>query len=215
MQAAVVGSWGAARWPRLDQSALNRHDVPVVPRPAAGHRGTEQAGQSHEETLLRLLYEEHAGPLLAFVLRLTDGDRQRAEDVVQETLLRAWRNAHRLNVDGQRPLRPWLVTVARRIAIDDYRSDRARPAETGERELEHFAVADETDRVLRSVVMKEALAVLSHAHREILLETYFRGRTVAEAAETLGLPLGTAKSRLYYGMHALREALAQRGVTGS
>ena len=42
-----------------------------------------------------MLYEEHAGPLLMFVLRLTGGDRQRAEDIVQETLLRAWRNAHR------------------------------------------------------------------------------------------------------------------------
>jgi RNA polymerase sigma-70 factor (ECF subfamily) len=55
---------------------------------------------------------------------------------------------------------------------------------------------------------------LSHAHREILVETYFRGRTVPEAAEALGLPLGTAKSRVYYALRALRAALEQRGVTG-
>lgn len=191
------------------------HDVRVAQRPAFDQRASEPAGQSHEETLLRLLYEQHAGPLLTFVLRLTDGDRGRAEDIVQETLLRAWRNAHRLGAGGERSLRPWLVTVARRIAIDDYRSESARPTETYDRELETFATADETDRVLQMLVMNDALRELSPAHREILVETYFRGRTVAEAAESLGLPLGTAKSRLYYGLHALRAALEHRGVTSS
>lgn len=152
---------------------------------------------------------------MAFVMRLTDGDRQRAEDIVQETLLRAWRNAHKLGAGGDRSLRPWLVTVARRIAIDDYRSESVRPPETYDRELDTIAEADETDQVLQMVVMNDALAALSPAHREVLVETYFRGRTVAEAAESLGLPLGTAKSRLYYGLHALRAALEQRGVTGA
>jgi RNA polymerase sigma-70 factor (ECF subfamily) len=160
------------------------------------------------------LYEEHAGPLLMFVLRLTGGDRQRAEDIVQETLLRAWRNAHRLGAQGQSSLRPWLVTVARRIAIDDHRSENARPPETYGRDLENFSEPDETERVLRLMTVTDALRTLSQPHREIILETYFRGKTVPEAAETLGLPLGTAKSRVYYALRALRSALQQRGVTG-
>lgn len=172
------------------------------------------SARSHEDALLRLLYEQHAGPLLMFVLRLTGGDRQRAEDIVQETLLRAWRNAHKLGAQGQASLRPWLVTVARRIAIDDYRSDSARPVEIYDRELEGFPSADESDRVLQMMTITDALRTLSHAHREILVETYFRGRTVPEAAEALGLPLGTAKSRVYYALRALRAALEQRGVTG-
>jgi RNA polymerase sigma-70 factor, ECF subfamily len=180
----------------------------------SGHR-RGSAAQDHEEELLRLLYEQHAGPLLTFVLRLTNGDRQRAEDIVQETLLRAWRNAHKLGAGGERSLRPWLVTVARRIAIDDYRSDSVRPVETYERELEDFATTDGTDQVLQVIVLGDALRALSPAHRQILVETYFRGRTVTEAAEELGLPVGTAKSRVYYALHALRAALERLGVSGS
>ena len=166
------------------------------------------------DALMRTLYAEHAGPLLTFVLRLTGGDRQRAEDVVQETLLRAWRNADRLDTQGRPSLRPWLVTVARRIVIDSHRSDLARPAETHDRGLEQLPVADETDRVLQVMTLTDALRVLSPPHREILVETYYRGRTVQEAAQVLDLPLGTAKSRVYYALRALRAALEERGVTG-
>jgi RNA polymerase sigma-70 factor (ECF subfamily) len=201
------------RWEALDGGPGAENDGPVIPRQAPRHEAAPAAAD-HEDTLVRMLYEEHAGPLLMFVLRLTGGDRQRAEDIVQETLLRAWRNAHRLGAQGQQSLRPWLVTVARRIAIDDHRSTTARPPETYDRELESFpSTADDTDRVLQLMTVTDALKTLSQSHREILVETYFRGRTVPEAAEVLGLPLGTAKSRVYYALRALRTALQQRGVT--
>jgi RNA polymerase sigma-70 factor, ECF subfamily len=204
---------GGGRWQSLD-GGRSADDGSVIPRQAPRHEAPAPGGASHEDTLVKMLYEEHAGPLLMFVLRLTGGDRQRAEDIVQETLLRAWRNAHRLGAQGQQSLRPWLVTVARRIAIDDHRSASARPAETYDRELESFpSTADDTDRVLQSMTVSDALRELSQSHREILIETYFRGRTVPEAAEKLGLPLGTAKSRVYYALRALRTALQQRGVT--
>ncbi|MCO8270829.1 sigma-70 family RNA polymerase sigma factor [Actinoplanes sp. TRM 88003] len=202
------------RWQSLDGGRSAGDGGSVIPRQAPRHEAATPAGASHEDTLVKMLYEEHAGPLLMFVLRLTGGDRQRAEDIVQETLLRAWRNAHRLGAQGQQSLRPWLVTVARRIAIDDHRSASARPAETYDRELESFpSQSDETDRVLQSMTVSDALRELSQSHREILIETYFRGRTVPEAAEKLNLPLGTAKSRVYYALRALRTALQQRGVT--
>ncbi|MEU4214932.1 sigma-70 family RNA polymerase sigma factor [Actinoplanes sp. NPDC026623] len=199
-------------WQALDGGRGADNDDAVIPRQA--RHGAAPEAASHEDTLVRMLYEEHAGPLLMFVLRLTGGDRQRAEDIVQETLLRAWRNAHRLGAQGQQSLRPWLVTVARRIAIDDHRSVSARPPETYDRELESFpSTADDTDRVLQLMTVTDALRTLSQSHREILVETYFRGKTVPEAAEVLGLPLGTAKSRVYYALRALRTALQQRGVT--
>lgn len=201
------------RWQALDGGRGADNDGAVIPRQAPRHEAATTA-TDHEDTLVRMLYEEHAGPLLMFVLRLTGGDRQRAEDIVQETLLRAWRNAHRLGAQGQQSLRPWLVTVARRIAIDDHRSTSARPPETYDRELESFpSSADDTDRVLQLMTVTDALKTLSQSHREILVETYFRGRTVPEAADVLGLPLGTAKSRVYYALRALRTALQQRGVT--
>jgi RNA polymerase sigma-70 factor (ECF subfamily) len=201
------------RWQALDGGRGADNDGSVIPRQAPRHEAA-QSLTDHEDTLVRMLYDEHAGPLLMFVLRLTGGDRQRAEDIVQETLLRAWRNAHRLGAQGQQSLRPWLVTVARRIAIDDHRSVSARPPETYDRELESFpSTADDTDRVLQLMTVTDALKTLSQSHREILVETYFRGRTVPEAAEVIGLPLGTAKSRVYYALRALRTALQQRGVT--
>lgn len=210
---AMAQQRSPARWQALDGATARSDDDPVTHRPAPRHEAAA-ASSNHEDALVRMLYEEHAGPLLMFVLRLTGGDRQRAEDIVQETLLRAWRNAHRLGAQGQTSLRPWLVTVARRIAIDDHRSENARPTETYDRELESFpSTGDETERVLRLMTVTDALRTLSHSHREILVETYFRGRTVPEAAQELGLPLGTAKSRVYYALRALRTALQQRGVT--
>jgi RNA polymerase sigma-70 factor (ECF subfamily) len=182
-------------------------------RPPAHRQPPESSDGSHEDQLLRMLYEEHAEPLLMFVLRLTGGDHQRAEDIVQETLLRAWRNAHKLGTEPGTSLRPWLVTVARRITIDEHRSASARAAETFDRDLDGLSTHDETERVLAQLTVTDALRTLSPAHREILAETYLRDRTVTDAADTLGLPLGTAKSRVFYALRALRAALEQRGLT--
>jgi len=185
-----------------------RDDGAVTQRES--ERESERDSQ-RDDALMRSLYEQYAGSLLAFTLGLTGGDRQRAEDVVQETLVRAWRNADRLQSSGRGSLRPWLVTVARRIAIDKHRGASARPVETHDPEVD-VAVPDETERLVQVLTLTDALRALSRPHREILVETYFRGCTVAEAAQALDLPLGTAKSRVFYALRALREALDERGV---
>nr|WP_326847174.1 sigma-70 family RNA polymerase sigma factor [Streptomyces kaniharaensis] len=165
-----------------------------------------------DEELMRALYHEHAGPLFGFVLHLVAGDRQRAEDVVQETLVRAWRNIHRLD-PAAGSLRPWLVTVARRIVIDDHRSASSRPREVDAAPLELMPAEDELDRALRLMVITDALGDLSPAHREIIVETYLKGRTAHEAAAELGIPAGTVRSRVFYALRSLRLALEERGVT--
>jgi RNA polymerase sigma-70 factor (ECF subfamily) len=163
---------------------------------------------SQSEELLDVLYAEHAAPLLAYVQRLLGGDRHQAEDVVQETFLRAWRNGARLTGAGARP---WLFTVARRIVIDGYR--QRRPAPAGPDPVTPGAAApDELEQALLSWDVTEAFRSLSADHRAVLLEVHYRDRTIAEAARVLGIPEGTVKSRTYYALHALRLALEERGV---
>lgn len=173
----------------------------------AAHRSTP----APDEELMRVLYREHAGPLFGFVLRLVAGDRHRAEDVVQETLLRAWRHADELSA-ASGSLRPWLVTVARRIVIDGHRSRRARPQEVDPAPLDSMPAADDTERVLRQMTISEALGDLTPAHRAALIETYFKGRTVNEAAEVLRIPPGTVRSRVFYALRSLRLSLEERGI---
>ena len=176
----------------------------------------QPAQQSSDEALIRALYEQHARALLGYALRLSGGDRQRAEDIVQETLLRAWRNPQALERTPD-AIRPWLFTVARNIAVDGYRARRARPRETGPEALELVPAADDVDqavdRALEAWQVADALASLSEDHRRVLVETYYRGRSVAEAAGELGIPPGTVKSRTYYALRALRLVLEERGVT--
>ena len=167
-----------------------------------------------DDALVTEMYRQYRVPLMSYVLRLTAGDRQHAEDVVQETMVRAWREARRLDL-SERSLMPWLATVARRIVIDEQRRKRARPSEIGGAEVVERApvAADETEHLLRKVLVTEALQALSAAHREVLNETILRDRTVNQAAEVLGVPVGTVKSRVYYALKALRVVLAERGVS--
>jgi RNA polymerase sigma-70 factor (ECF subfamily) len=162
-----------------------------------------------ESELLRALHDEHAGVLWAYVVRLTNGDRGRAQDVVQETMLRAWRNPQVLD-QSRGSARGWLFTVARRIVIDEWRTTRHR-AEYVTDMLPEVPVADATEQVADRELVVAALRTLSEEHREVLVEMYFRGSSVAQAAEALGVPPGTVKSRSHYALRALRLAIEELG----
>src|SRR5687767_15825367 len=84
---------------------------------------TSRTTAEHE---LAALQREHGRPLFALLLRLCDGDRQRAEDLVQETLVRAWQHPEALRADDFDSVRPWLLTVGRRLAIDARRRSEER-----------------------------------------------------------------------------------------
>lgn len=166
-----------------------------------------------EAAMMRVLYDEHAGALWRYVMRLT-GDAARAEDVVQETLLRAWRHPRVFDDDG-RPIKAWLFTVARNLVIDDRRSARFRH-ESGTPDVEVVADRpgpDEVDGTLDRLLLSTAMSELSDDHRTVILRAYYHGHSVARIATELQIAEGTVKSRLHYAVRALRLNLQEMGVT--
>jgi RNA polymerase sigma-70 factor (ECF subfamily) len=153
------------------------------------------------------LHTQYRSKLTNFLLRFTGGDRQAAEDLAQETLIRTWRNLNALP-DGTEETRRWLFTVARHVAIDAIRRRRARPDEVS---LSDYTVvpyaADPGEVVLAGQSLRRAFDDLSADHRAVLSELYLQGRSTAEAASRLGVPVGTIKSRAHYALRGLRAAI--------
>jgi RNA polymerase sigma-70 factor, ECF subfamily len=158
------------------------------------------------DRLMRLIYQAHVPPLFRYLLRLTQGDQQVAEDLLQETLLRAWRNIDQLVAEPS-SARPWLFTVARNHAIDVIRSRQARP-ELGMTDAARVpASGDAVELLLNATAVRRALKSLTPDHRAVIVELYFRDATLAQAAQRLAIPAGTVKSRAHYALRALRGAI--------
>ncbi len=158
-----------------------------------------------DDDAFRELYATEATPLMAYLNRITRGDRHRAEDILQETLLRAWRHPEARAPDG-RWRRPWLFTVARNLAIDQMRTARTV-------EIAH-EIADPENlfgRIIDAAEIRAAIAALPERLRSVLIEVYLRDRSGAETAEILGIPVGTVKSRTFHALKALRQELESRG----
>jgi len=159
--------------------------------------------------LLRALYDQHGAALWRYTYSLV-GDAGRAEDIVQESLLRAWQRPNIL--ESTASARAWLFTVARNMAVDEHRSARARREFRMDSPPEQ-ASPDQAERALDSWLITDALARLSVDHREVIVRAYYRGLSTQQIATELAIPEGTVKSRMHYGMRSLRSALQEMGVT--
>lgn len=164
------------------------------------------------EDPLEAIYRLHHQALYRFLLRITLGDHRHAEDLLQETLFRAWRYLQDHDVDVTR-LRPWLYTVARRVAIDAARARQARPTEVSVTDPGSLsATNDDIERMLVELTIRHGLKSLTPDHRRVLIEVFYLGRTAAEAAAALGIPEGTVRSRVFYAVRALAAATGLREV---
>ncbi|MEV0186215.1 sigma-70 family RNA polymerase sigma factor [Streptomyces sp. NPDC050625] len=166
---------------------------------------TAPSEASSRNVHLQGLVVDHGAALLTYTVKLLN-DRHTAEDIVQETLIRAWRHADRLmNTEGS--VRGWLLTVARNLAIDRMRSAAVRHEKVGV-ESQEVAEPDHADCVLASVEAAKLLHCLSKEHRQVLQHIYLSDKSVGETAQILGIPAGTVKSRQHYALTRLRARLS-------
>jgi RNA polymerase sigma-70 factor, ECF subfamily len=180
--------------------------VPLLPPAARARRPPAAAAPAGRPDAFRSLYRDHAHALLAYAERFTH-DRMAAEDAVQETFLRAWQHLPRLLSDG-RPPRPWLRKVLRRILIDRARATHGRTTRLVEDALVDERGETGFDAVLDRQLLTTAMQQLSPRHRDVLEGTYYRDLPADRLATDLGIPVGTVRSRLHYGLNALRAQLA-------
>jgi RNA polymerase sigma-70 factor, ECF subfamily len=166
------------------------------------------------DEMIAELYADYRAFVLSYVTGLLK-DRYLAEDVVQETMLRAWRHCAQFSAE-KGSVRGWLMKVAHNIAMDKVRMRRSRPIEVPEEAVsEVLATEDHADAVVTSIQVRHALARLSPGHREVLEQIYLNGCTAREAAARLGIPEGPVFSRAYYALRTLRRELgAAPGTTG-
>jgi RNA polymerase sigma-70 factor (ECF subfamily) len=159
------------------------------------------------DAAIRELYARHARALHSYVERFCP-DWASADDIVQETFIRAWRHLPQLSADD-RPVRPWLFRVARNLLIDAFRAARARPMTVQPQPADDARTDSGLDRVLDQQIVAAALQHLSPAHLTVLVETFYHGESLATVARQLGIPAGTARSRLHYALHALGQELQE------
>jgi RNA polymerase sigma-70 factor, ECF subfamily len=199
--------------PSAETTALMAPSGPPGADPPVPERQWSRTGPGLDAGQLRELFAAHGRAVYEYALRATD-DADLAEDVVQETLLRAWRRAPQLD-DRHQSLRAWLFVVARHVVIDRARRRAARIHEvTSDAVPDSASPRDEFARRVESWEMASALSLLSPNHREVLVRLYYLDETAVSCAEALAIPVGTVKSRAYNALRALRVAMQDLGVTG-
>jgi RNA polymerase sigma-70 factor (ECF subfamily) len=162
------------------------------------------------EALAVRLHAEHADALFTWALGRTP-DRRDAEELVAETIVRAWKRHEQFDSDRGSE-RAWIFGIGRNALIDMYRSSQRRlRLVTNEGGVES-SIDDGIDAFAEVSLVRDAMAGLSEEHRTVVVEAYFEGLNTREISERYGVPPGTVKSRMYYAMRSLRASLEEKGV---
>lgn len=157
---------------------------------------------------MRVLYQRYSRPVFVVALRSL-GDRVLAEEAVQQTFVNAWRAAARYDVTLDPA--PWLYAIARRVSVDIYRRERRH--REGRREETDMAVLPPSfEGLWETWEVRSAVDALPDEERAVIEATFFRQLTHSEAAEELGVPLGTVKSRSHRAFRRLADLLEHLGA---
>ncbi|WP_238355159.1 sigma-70 family RNA polymerase sigma factor [Kribbella sandramycini] len=153
--------------------------------------------------------------LRRYVTSILGRDSHAVEDVVQETLLRAWQLAERIEWQD-RPVRMWLFRVARNLVVDQHRREgRAVPVGLDAADFEQARESDPAEEVTDRRLVVDLLARLSPAHREVVARIHLLGHAGEEVAAVLGVPLGTVKSRAHNAVRQIRAELTRGDWAGA
>jgi len=165
------------------------------------------------ELLARRLYEKH-GPAIQGWVQGRFGDRQTAEEVVQEVVLSAWRKYDQFD-PTRGSERSWMFGIARNVAATRHRRDKRHLAVVTNQLPDNThtpAGEDHAERVAERSLVADAVRGLRDDHRSVITAAYWEGLSTKEIAGRLDIPDGTVKSRLHYAMRALRSGLEEEGV---
>ena len=167
--------------------------------------------RAKDERAIEALYERYSGPLYSLAYQVTGADRF-AQEVVQEVFVAVWKEAGRFD-PTRGALSSWLFSLARHKAIDLVRKEANVRRHTADVDLEFREADDDVDQEawlrLRRDAVREAITHLPDDQRTALELAFFRGLTHVEVSETLGIPLGTAKTRIRTALLKLRDILGQ------
>ncbi len=168
------------------------------------------ARRSSSETVLTGIYTDHSRAVLGFVTA-SIGDRAVAEEITQEVFLRAWLHADRYD-PARGSARTWLYSIARNLVIDTVRARAVRPQAADVDPSDTSSTVNELDRLELRLILVEALRRLTPEHRDVVARIAIRGGDLRSTADELGIPVGTVKSRLFYGLAQLRLAFTELGL---